>query len=255
MSKTTLTRFFLLAAATLGTAISADAAERRFTYTYEATTAPKGTVELENWVTWRHSDKGNGNSDVFRFRHELEFGVTDRLQLGLYLSDWQYDNSDVKKARWQDAAVEVIYNLTNPTTDFIGSALYGEVKVGNESLGLEGKILLQKDFGALRIAYNAIIEAEWEGEKWGSWDERNGEFAETLGISYDITKSFSFGAEVVHEIELPNWSEAGDSVVYAGPNASVRFGRFFATVTGLFQLTDVEGEPDTQVRLITGIHF
>jgi hypothetical protein len=257
MSQSTLTRFFLLAAATLGTALSASASERRFAFTYEATTAPKGAVELENWVTWRHTDAGDGDdSDVFRFRHELEFGVTDRLQVGLYLLDWQYDDKAVdKKSEWLGSGVEVIYNLTNPTTDFIGSALYGEVLVGHDSLKVEGKLLLQKDFGALRIAYNATIEAEWEGEEFGNFSEENGEFAQTLGVSYDVSKSFSVGAEVLHEIELPDWAQANDSVVYAGPNASVRAGRFFATATALFQLTDVDGEPDTQVRLITGLHF
>lgn len=257
MSQSTLTRFFLVAVATLGTVLSASANERRFAFTYEATTAPKGTVELENWVTWRHTDAADGDdSDVFRFRHELEFGVTDRLQVGLYMLDWQYNDKAVdKKTEWLGSGVEVIYNLTNPTTDFIGSALYGEVLVGHDSLKVEGKLLLQKDFGALRIAYNAIIEAEWEGEEFGNFSEENGEFAQTLAVSYDVSKSFSVGAEVLHEIELPDWAQANDSVVYAGPNASVRAGRFFATATALFQLTDVDGEPDTQVRLITGIHF
>jgi hypothetical protein len=44
-------------------------------------------------------------------------------------------------------------------------------------------------------------------------------------------------------------------VLFAGPNASLRFGRGFATVTALLQITDLEGEPDVQVRLITGFHF
>jgi len=257
MSQSNFSRFFLLAVAILGAAFSASAAERRFAFTYEATTAPKGTVELENWVTWRHTDAGSGDdSEVFRFRHELEFGVTDRLQVGLYLLDWQYDDKATdKKSEWLSSGVEVIYNLTNPTTDFIGSAIYGEVLFGHDSLKVEGKLLLQKNFGPVRIVYNAIVEAEWEGEEFGNFSEENGELAQTLAVSWDVNKSFSVGAEMLHEIELPDWAEANDSVVYAGPNASVRFGRFFATATALFQLTDVDGEPDTQVRLITGIHF
>jgi hypothetical protein len=253
-----LSRTILYGALALGAALPASATDRRFTYTYETTTAPKGTVELENWVTWRHTNvTGGDDSDIFQFRHELEFGLTDNVQLGVYLADWQYDDHDSEghKARYQGSGAELIYSHTNPTTDFLGSALYGEVIVGEDSLELEGKVLLQKNFGALRVAYNAIIEAEWEGGDLGDFEESNGEFAQAVGISYDLNKSFSFGAEVLHEVALPEWRDTGDSVVFAGPNVSVRFGRVYVTATALFQLTDVEDEPDAQVRLITGFHF
>ncbi len=150
---------------------------------------------------------------------------------------------------------KLIYSFTNPTTDFLGSALYFEAVAGEHSLELEGKLLLQKNFGPFRVAYNAILEAGWEGEKFGHFDERDGEFAQTLGVSYDINKNFSVGAEVLHEIPLPEWRDAADSNVFVGPNASVRFGRVFATATALFQVTNIEGEPDAQVRLITGFAF
>lgn len=246
------------AALLLAHAFTASATERRFTYTYETTTTPKGGFEVENWVTWKHlGEPGGDDTDVFQFRHELEYGITDRLQLGVYFFDWQYNGDDDEghDARWQHSGFELIYSLSNPTTDWIGSALYGEVLVGEDSLELEGKLLLQKNFGPLRIAYNLIVEAEWEGEKFGDFDERGGEFGQTVGVSYDLSKNFSVGAEVVHEIPLPDWSEVGDSNVFVGPNASVRFGRVFVTATALFQATDVEGEPDTQIRLITGIDF
>jgi hypothetical protein len=234
------------------------ATERRFTFTYETATAPKGHVELENWVTWRHSDeRGPHDADLFQFRHELEFGVTDKLQFGLYFFDWRYDehDQDGHRAAWEHSGIELIYNLTNPTTDFLGSALYLEALVGENALELEGKLLLQKNFGPLTVAYNAILEAEWEGETFGEFEESNGVFGQTVGISYDLAKSFSVGAEVLHEIELPGWKESGESALYAGPNASARLGRVFATVTTLFQLSDHDSEPDFQVRLITGFQF
>jgi hypothetical protein len=219
------------------------------------TTAPKGSFEIENWVTWKAQRcEASGDADRFEFRHELEFGITDRLQLGLYLADWRYDNSDpVKHAAYQHSGIEAIYNLTNPTTDLLGSAVYLEVLVGNELLELEGKLLLQKNFGLWVVAYNAILEAEWEGTHLD--EERNGEFAQTFGVSYELNRHFSLGAELLHEIDLPDWSEAEDSIVFAGPNASVRYGRTFATVACLFQLTDIAEEPDVQTRLIFGIEF
>lgn len=246
-----------LTALTLGLSLVApsDATERRFTYVYEATTVPKGVVELETWVTWRTRHNGDGSGgDRFDFRHELEFGVTDRLQVAIYGADWRItDNADNKRhVRYRDTAVEVIYALTNPTTDWLGSAIYGEVKVGDRFLELEGKMILQKNFGPWVVAYNATIEAEYEG---AHLDEETGVFEQSLGVSYQVAPQFTVGAEVVHEVEFPNWEEAEDPVVYAGPNFSFRQGNVFATITPLIQLTDVRSEPEFQTRLIFGVHF
>ncbi len=247
-----MTRLFpvvLLATSLLtlaGTLTPAHAGQRKFAFTYEATTSPQGAVEFENWVTWKHDNA----ADAFDFRHEIEFGITDRLQLGFYLADWSYSNEE--GAVYKHSAVEVIYNLTNPTTDLLGSALYAEVLVGDEEIELEGKLLLQKNIGKLVFAYNLVLEAKWEGD---DFDERAGEFAQTLGVSYEITRNFSAGIEAFHEVPLPDWSSAEDSIVFAGPNVSVRFGKFFATAAVLGQLTHIADEPDVQSRMILGCDF
>lgn len=246
---------FLLVAALVAGAFPLHAGQRRFTYLYETVTAPKGSLEFENWVTWKHRDDARGEDfERFEFRHEFEMGVTDRLQLGFYVADWQYDQDDSEghKARYRQSGIEAIYNLTNPTTDLLGSALYGEVLVGEEKVKLEAKLLLEKKFGPLTVAYNATLEGEWEGEEY---HEETGEFQQAVGVSYDLNKSFSLGAELLHEIEMPDWENTNDGLVYAGPNASIRYGRVFATVTGLWQITNVQDEADFQARLIFGIDF
>jgi hypothetical protein len=111
---------------------------------------------------------------------------------------------------------------------------------------------LQKNFGPLVLVYNFVLEAEWEGE---SYDEEVGVIENTVGLSYQISPRFLVGAEAVHEVEFEGWEDAGDHVVSVGPNLSFRTGSFFATVTGLFQVSDVDGEPDNQVRLLAGFHF
>ena len=251
---THLIRPLVLTAALAATALPAFAGERKFVYNYEVTTSPKGSVEFENWATWKHGTADGSRVDRFDFRHELEFGVTDRLQLGFYVADWSYNNSDPKKhLRYDDSGIEAIYNLTNPTTDFLGSALYLEVTGAKDTLNVETKLLLQKNLGPVTVAYNAAIEGHWLGVHLG--DEHNGEFSETLGVSVELNHTFSVGAEVLHEIDIPNWEAAEDSIVFAGPNASVRFGNAFATAACLFQLTDIAGEPDVQTRLIVGFDF
>ena len=229
---------------------TANATERNFAYTYEATTLAKGGVELENWATWKHRHGAN----QFDFRHEVEFGVTDHLELSIYLADWSIRDGggEHKVARYDDSAIEAIYNLTNPVTDFLGSAIYGEIHLGDRYMELEGKVILQKNFGPFIVAYNAVLEAEFEG---AHLDDRTGEFAQNLAVSYQINPSFSIGAEAIHEIEWPNWAKPKTSRLFLGPNVSAKRGHFFATLTPLVQLTNDKGDPRLETRLILGYHF
>jgi hypothetical protein len=234
---------------------SAEAGARRFTYIYEATTAAPGSVESENWVTWGTSPREERDFNTLDFRHEIEFGVTDHFQIGLYLADWGYREDPSAHEHgfsYQTSALELIYNLSNPTVDLLGSALYGEVRGGPEELELESKVILQKNLGRFVVAYNGTLEAKWEGSHL---EEEGGEFSQSFGVSYEISPALLIGTEFLHEIDLPDWSEAGDSIVYVGPNASYRRGNWWATVTPLVQLTNVASEVDFQTRLIFGFSF
>ena len=234
---------------------SAEAGARRFTYVYEATTAAPGSYESENWITWGGSPREERRFNAVDFRNEIEFGVTEHFQIALYLADWGYREDPAANEhgfRYQSSALEAIYNLTNPTTDLLGLALYGEVRGGPEELELESKVILQKNFGRFVAAYNATLEAKWEGEHL---EERGGEIAQSIGLSYEISPTWLIGAEILHEIDLPDWSEAEDSVVYGGPNVSYRRGTWWMTVTPLVQLTNIASEVDIQTRLIFGFSF
>lgn len=235
------------------------ATDRRFTYVYEATTSPKGEVEMENWVTWNTQKENGVRGNSFDFRTELEYGITDKLQIGLYVADWQAMDSVAgggwPHGQYNDSAVELIRNLTSPTTDIIGSALYGEVKLGDRLFAMETKLLLQKNFGPLVVAYNAILEAEWEGEQAGYYNQTKGTLGQTLGASWQFSPHFLVGGEFQQEMDLPGWKSANDSVIYAGPNASIRYGRYYLTTTAMIQTTAISGEPDFQLRAIFGLNF
>lgn len=235
--------------------VTARAGARRFTYVYEATTAPPGPIESENWITWKTSPRENRRFNALEFRNELEFGVTEHLQVGIYLADWSYREDPANREHgfsYQSSALELIYNLTNPTTDLLGLALYGEVRGGPDEFELESKVILQKNLGRFVVAYNGTLEAKWEGDHLR---ERAGEFSQSLGVSYEISPTWLMGVEVLHEIDLPDWSEAEDSVLYGGPNLSYRRGNWWATVTPLVQLTNVAAEFDVQTRVIFGFSF
>ncbi|MBL9115116.1 MAG: hypothetical protein JNJ83_08910 [Verrucomicrobiaceae bacterium] len=253
-------RLLCLVVAILGLSLLPDSAQaynRRFVYSYEAGGMPKGLWEIEPWFTYKNYDNGA----VWDFRYELEYSLTDDLILAAYLSDWRFDDRDgASESTWRTAGAEVLYTMTDPTLDWIGSALYGEILIGPEKFALEAKLILHKNFGPLSLVYNAILEAEWEGS---DYSERVGVWENTAGASYQITPTFFVGVEGTHEVEFEEWSEAGDHVFFVGPNISYRTsgnnqpgaGSFFATLAGLFQVSDVDGEPESQVRLIMGYFF
>ena len=224
------------------------AGARHFTFIYEAPTSPPGSVESENWVTTRFS---NGLTDII-FRNEIELGITEHFQASIYLANWDYTRTgEGRGAHYESSSLELIYNLTNPAADPIGISLYQEISVGRRLFESETKLIAQKNFGPLILAYNLTLEAEWEED---GLREHNGEIQQALGASYELSPRISVGAEMLHEVLLPAWhSSEAENNFFIGPNVSYRGDRWFATVTALAQATHTEGEPDYQVRLIFGI--
>ena len=221
---------------------------RHFTFLYEAPTSVGGSVELENSVTWQRTIDPQ-HIDQVDFRHEIEYGVTNKFQASVYLADWSY-KSDFGSA-YSDSAVELIYNFTNPVVDPIGLSIYGELRAGDRLVELESKLIAQKNFGPLILAYNATLEAVWEGK---DLSERVGELSQAIGVSYELSPRISVGLEMLHEFVFPDWQDQKKiRNVFIGPNVSYRRGNWFATVTALAQATDTDDEPVLQMRTIFGI--
>lgn len=224
------------------------ASEREFAFSYEATTSPAGSIELESRVLW---ESGAG-FDSFAIRPELEFGITDRLQLGLYLFDVEHTREDgARDTKWTGSGLEVIYGLTNPSADWIGSAIYGEAMINDDAFKLEGKLLLQKNWGPVTLVWNGIVEAEWED----GYSEKVGVLEQTLGLNYHLNASFALGLEAKHEVEFENWSESGGNAIFVGPNVSWKKGNFFTAASCLFRVSDVPGEPHVELGVILGYNF
>jgi hypothetical protein len=215
---------------------------------------PAGSWEYEQWVTWKGHQADDHDFDRFDLRHELEYGVTDRLRLALYY-DWRYEDGEGgsgSHVSFHDVAVETMYQVLDPVNDPFGFALYLEAKLGDDSefFELEPKLIVSKNIDRWILVWNGYLEAEWEGQ---GYDEQNGVFGETAGVSYEFTPRFRAGVEAQHEIERESWEEWGHHVVYVGPNASYRAGRWWATLTPTVQATNVNEEPDYLVRLIIGV--
>jgi hypothetical protein len=224
---------------------------RHFTFLYEATTSAPRSVEMENSITWGRGSNPE-RTDQVDFRHEFEFGVTQNFQASVYVADWFYASNPTNSGfRYSDSAVELIYNFTNPVIDPVGVSIYQEYKLGDRLFEWESKAIAQKNFGPLIFAYNATLEAVWEGS--GLRGHR-GEFQQAVGASYEFAPQLSVGLELLHEFVFPEWRDQEKiRNVFIGPNVSYRHRNWFVTVTALAQATDTPDEADFQLRTIFGI--
>jgi hypothetical protein len=202
---------------------------------------------LENYATSLFDE---GKFTGMDFRHEFEFGITEHFQASIYVANWSYDGEE-GATHYNSASAEVIYNLTNPVTDLAGISLYQELAYGRRLFESETKLIAQKNFGPLILLYNLTVEAVSEGE---GLSEHEGEIQNAVGACYEVTPQLSFGAEVLHEVILPEWRTAeAEHNFFIGPNISWRSNRWFTAVTALKQWTNTEDEADYQVRMIFGV--
>jgi hypothetical protein len=247
-----------IAAALVASSTVAMADPRPFTFVTDTYAEGRGNWEYEQWITYdAHKDSDPG-FDRFRLRHEFEFGLADNFDLAIYFLEWSYtDSAEFNGTRWDGFAVEGIVYLSNPVTDLVGSGLYAEVGVGEDSLELELKGLLHKDWGNWTAAYNLILETEIEGVfDSAAGNEVEGVIGHALGVSYKLGGGWQVGGELVVESVYSDWSDYEGTSVYAGPNVAYTAGKnLWFALTPQVQLTSEDDEPDFRVRAIIGWQF
>lgn len=257
-----------LAAAILASvaASPASASQRRFTYTYESLVLNPGQIEVEPWTTFR-----GGREDLYlRFdeRVELEIGLFENVQVAWYLNAKAVTAASggalTKELEFGGVSNEWKWKLLDPVADAVGLALYGEWTAAPSEAELEAKVIVDKRFGDMIVALNAVGEVEWELE---SVDEVATEYVLELdaGLAYLITPSFGLGLELVnHNVLTAEGLE--HSVVMAGPALSWSEEQWWAALSvlpqvvdlaalGTEQLQDLEHAERIQVRLLLGFHL
>jgi hypothetical protein len=253
----------VVAAATLlalaAAAPQAGADDRRFVFMDEARVTPPGGREFEQWITWQHETKDHNDFNLFQFKEELELGINPHMQVGLEIPNWHFQTGPAGERqgpRFDTIGADIRYIFLDPTKDSIGLAVKPEIEFSDKDFEIAGRLTLQKNFDKTELVYNATIEAAWEDDGVSEFRERNGEFSEALGASFEVSQGTFVGVELLHEIPMPNWKTGEENQnVFVGPNFSSHHTNWAFTIAPLFRVTPSDEEPRFQVRMILEVDF
>lgn len=167
---------------------TASAQEKYYVWTYPFETAGAGEFELESSsCLFTPSLSNNEHALVQQF--ELEYGVTDRFQLGVYqVFSRNYPAGNVEAESFM---IEGLYKLAKRNEWIANPLIYLEYERSwnfKSPNHLEAKFILSKDFGRLNGTVNAVGEYEFGGRT---------DFSPELsaGISYELIVGFRAGVE------------------------------------------------------------
>ena len=264
---------FFAVAGLVGTFSSlAFASPRPLPFTYPYATLGQGEAEVETYADFtpvRVVEAGNPQKHDWygdtQFQVELEYGLTDRLELGLYVT-WvpqagsageipQMTENNGTKQRLR-------LRLAEPGEWPVDVSLYGEIVESDKEFELEGKVNLEKDIGKLALMTNLWAEREWEYAGEQAWV-----LNPTLGATYEVTPGFHPGVEgwMRWEIAQPQVLPLAFQYlphVYVGPTMMFNFGKIWWSVGGYAQVNNLgyvlnPGDPYGKVwlRTVIGVNF
>jgi hypothetical protein len=233
-------------------AASAHADRRSLTHTYEYMTMPRGETEIEIYSTQSRGEGANP-PQAFQLQLEIEHGITERWDVGLYhvFEQETVPGGEGTALHFAEMKARTRYRLAERGELPVDMLFYGEVvKVFGESTWeLEGKLVLAHDFGPLKAVANLTGEVELEKEG----DEREVELVPAWagGLVYELAPAFTAGGEIFGELE-PGEDER-ELVLAAGPALS------WAPASSLWVSSTlafgIEHAAELELRILLGLHL
>ena len=230
---------------------------RALPFTYTTDTLAPGEAEIEQTVDLiplraQSIDTGNVTSYLASsFQTELEIGICDRLELALYFVMTPAQQALTNTAKLPESngiKQRLRYILANPGEWPIDVGFYGELSESDREIELEGKLLLQKRFGKLRVAANLWAEYElyFAKDPTTGNHQRDVVINPTLGATYEVTPKFHLGLDSWLRGEYPaNPAPATRTFglgpeYYIGPAVMMNFKKVWWTVAAYVRVTDTD---------------
>lgn len=237
----------LAMAATLSVTQSAAATERHFGFSEESGVLKPGLAELQPWTTAR-----SGRVDYYSridARLAFQLGLAKNLQGALFWNassiteDIQIPGAALKSrlsvTDFQSLTAQLKYKLTDPVADALGSALLVNGVFGPMSLGVEGRLILDRQLGSLLLALNLmggrVSQLELVTRSVNT-------FGASVATGYFVTPNLVTSLEVRNENSHASLFDS--SVLYLGPSVSFVSTRYWLTLTVQPQVAAFKGASD-----------
>jgi hypothetical protein len=242
---------------TVGWASVARATPRPLPFTYNYETLGEGELEVEQYVDLDPIKVGGASGTpvwalASEFQTEFEYGITNRLELGLYITlapeptggQFQVTSGLPSLMEGNGVKQRLRYRLFDEGVLPIDIGLYGELTENEREFEIEAKVILQKRFGNLRIAANVVGEHEW----YFASPQQDWIFDPSAGITYQVTPVFQPGIDSWMWFEHTSAANT-DTVlrqtplnlrtnVYVGPAILFNFGKFWWSTGVYFRVTN-----------------
>jgi hypothetical protein len=223
-------------------------------FSYPNETLGKGQLEVEAYTDVNPlrvpadatgAVPGNLWGLSYTLQTEFEYGISDRVELGLYqVFEAAPQPGGDNALAFDGLKWRVRTRLAEPGQLPVDIGLYLELETMHDELSLEGKLNLQRRVGRLRLLSNLWVEEAWVRPLDKKAQGREAEFIvnPTLGGSYEVTPTFQPGLEYWSRGQL---SAAGETEQdrensrvhhFLGPTTHLNFGRLWWTAGLYFHL-------------------
>jgi hypothetical protein len=229
----------------------ADAHLKDYLISQDYYTASRGEFEVTLWNDLNFAEADNDDSYNSKHQIELEYGLTDHLQLAYYeVYTWNrpkdYERDEFK--------IEAKLRFAEANAWPIDVALYTEYKNPNghrdvHSDEIENKLILSKDFGPLNFVGNFVFEKKINTHS--DWA-----FEYTAAMSYGLSPLTRLGVELketLGDADEFGWRRK-DHKIYLVPGLYTNLTSHVRLLVGpAFGIT--RASDDLQLRSIVEIEF
>lgn len=192
---------YLLAVSVLcATAGVASATPHPNPFSYPYATLAEDTVEVEQYVDLVpvrvERENPDGTLDgVTSLRSvlqtEIEYGLTDRLEVGFYFAFRQGASATTPFLRFDGVKQRARYRFVDAGEWPVDVGVYLELAEFHDELEFEEKLILAKRFGALELTANLWVEQEW----YFQTRDTKYIYNPTAAVAYQLSPRAIIGAE------------------------------------------------------------
>ena len=227
--------------------------EHLFGWVRGTETLPGGHTDAYQFITLR-TGKRSGTYNGWDFDTEVEYGITDKFQVGISVEQHYFRIRDVEELdnmnqyRFGGIELSAKYRVLSPFKDKVGLALRLEAGyltnddvagLDQEEIYLDPEIILHKNFldDTLIFHVNGGVQFAW-GKK--SAEEYDYELAlhAAMGVAYRFAPNWFIGVEAHFRSEFPemDFGFHEHTVVFAGPSLHYGAEKWWATASYGYQV-------------------